>query len=82
MTAAAILATVALARRLARARTPFWHEAGPAMLALLPIAAGYHAAHYLTAAPRRPPLRAGRPHRRAPPTTSPSAFSPTPPASA
>ena len=48
LTAAAILATVALARRLARARTPFWQEAGPAMLSLLPIAAGYHAAHYLT----------------------------------
>ena len=48
LTVAAILATVALARRLARARTPFWQEAGPAMLSLLPIAAGYHAAHYLT----------------------------------
>ncbi len=48
LTAAAILATVALTRRLARARTPFWQEAGPAMLSLLPIAAGYHAAHYLT----------------------------------
>jgi hypothetical protein len=48
LTAAAILATVALSRRLAQARTAFWHEAGPAMLSLLPIAAGYHAAHYLT----------------------------------
>lgn len=48
LTAGAILATVALGRRLAGATTPFWHEAGPAMLALLPIAAGYHAAHYLT----------------------------------
>lgn len=49
LTAAAIVATVALTRRLAGARTPLWDEAGPAMLALLPIAAGYHAAHYLTA---------------------------------
>jgi hypothetical protein len=49
LTTGAILATVALGRRLARARTPFWDEAGPAMLAFLPIAAGYHAAHYLTA---------------------------------
>ncbi len=48
-TAVAILATVALGRRLAAARSPFWEEAGPAMLAFLPIAAGYHAAHYLTA---------------------------------
>ncbi|HRO13106.1 MAG TPA: hypothetical protein PK452_16385, partial [Amaricoccus sp.] len=47
-TAAAILATVALARRLARDTGPFRREAGPAMLSLLPIAAGYHAAHYLT----------------------------------
>jgi hypothetical protein len=48
-TAAAILGAVALSRRLAGARTPFWEEAGAAMLSLLPIAAGYHAAHYLTA---------------------------------
>ena len=51
------------------------------MLSLLPIAAGYHAAHYLTQ------LLAGLRYalaaldRAAPPTTSPSAFSPTPPAS-
>ncbi|HET9068624.1 MAG TPA: hypothetical protein VFN28_08255 [Amaricoccus sp.] len=48
LTAAAILGTVALGRRLAGAPGGFWREAGPAMLALLPIAAGYHAAHYLT----------------------------------
>jgi hypothetical protein len=49
LTAATILAAIALGRRLARARGRFWDEAGPAMLAFLPIAAGYHAAHYLTA---------------------------------
>jgi hypothetical protein len=49
LTAATILAAIALSRRLAGARRPFWAEAGPAMLAFLPIAAGYHAAHYLTA---------------------------------
>ena len=82
LTAAAILATVALTRRLANARTPFWHEAGPAMLSLLPIAAGYHAAHYLTqllaglryalAALTRPPRPRRHPrlphrHRQRPP---------------
>jgi hypothetical protein len=49
LTLAIILAAVALGRRLAGARGRFWAEAGPAMLAFLPIAAGYHAAHYLTA---------------------------------
>jgi hypothetical protein len=49
LTAATILATIALTRRLARAPGRFWTQAGPAMLAFLPIAAGYHAAHYLTA---------------------------------
>jgi hypothetical protein len=47
LTAAAILGAVALGRRLARDDRPFWAEAGPALLAFLPIAAGYHAAHYL-----------------------------------
>jgi hypothetical protein len=47
LTAAAILGTVALGRRLARDSRPFWTEAGPALLSFLPIAAGYHAAHYL-----------------------------------
>ena len=49
LTMATILAAVSLGRRLAGARGRFWAEAGPAMLAFLPIAAGYHAAHYLTA---------------------------------
>jgi len=49
LTLAVILAAIALGRRLAGARTRFWSEAGPAMLAFLPIAAGYHASHYLTA---------------------------------
>ena len=87
-----ILAAIALGRRLAGARRGrFWAEAGPAMLAFLPIAAGYHAAHYLTAllgggqyliaalndplAPRREPARP------APTTGSPSPSSPTPPRS-
>jgi hypothetical protein len=49
LTLATILAAVALGRRLAGARGRFWPEAGRTMLAFLPIAAGYHAAHYLTA---------------------------------
>ena len=50
LTLASILAAIALGRRLAGARRGrFRAEAGPAMLAFLPIAAGYHAAHYLTA---------------------------------
>lgn len=47
LTTATILGALALGRRLARHRTPFLAEAGPAMLAFLAIAAGYHAAHYL-----------------------------------
>ena len=61
LTAAAILATVALARRLARARTPFWHEAGPAMLALPPHRRRLSRRPLPDAAPRRPPLRPRRP---------------------
>jgi hypothetical protein len=49
LTAGSILAAIVLGRRLAGVRGRFWAEAGPAMLAFLPIAAGYHAAHYLTA---------------------------------
>ena len=48
-TAAAILGTIALGRRIAGRRTAFWREAGPVLLSFLPIAAGYHAAHYLVA---------------------------------
>lgn len=47
LTAAAILGALALGRRLAGRQRAFWAEAGPAMLAFLAIAAGYHAAHYL-----------------------------------
>jgi hypothetical protein len=47
LTATAILGAVALGRRLAGDARPFWSEAGPALLSFLPIAAGYHAAHYL-----------------------------------
>ena len=47
LTAAAILGAVVLGRRMARARAPFWPEAGSVMLAFLPIAAGYHLTHYL-----------------------------------
>jgi hypothetical protein len=49
MTAGLILGAVALGRRLAGRRMPFWPEAGPWLLSFLPIAAGYHAAHYLVA---------------------------------
>lgn len=49
LTAASILGAVALGRRIAGTGGPFWKAAGPAMLAFLPIAAGYHAAHYLVA---------------------------------
>jgi hypothetical protein len=48
-TAAAILGSIALGRRIAGRRTSFWREAGPVLLSFLPIAAGYHAAHYLVA---------------------------------
>lgn len=47
LTAGSILGALALGRRLGRHTGPFWASAGPAMLAFLAIAAGYHAAHYL-----------------------------------
>lgn len=47
LTAGSILGAFAIGRRLARHRGAFWAEAGPAMLAFLAIAAGYHSAHYL-----------------------------------
>ncbi|MDQ1846997.1 hypothetical protein Q9299_01740 [Gemmobacter fulvus] len=47
LTAATILGALALGRAVSRSARPFWTEAGPAMLAFLAIAAGYHAAHYL-----------------------------------
>lgn len=49
LTAASILGAAGLGRRLAPAPGVFRDEAGPALLAFLPIAAGYHAAHYLVA---------------------------------
>ena len=49
LTLALILGAVALGRGLARRSGPFWDEAGPWMLSFLPIASGYHAAHYLVA---------------------------------
>jgi hypothetical protein len=48
-TAAAIFGAIALGRRIAGRRTRFRGEAGPLLLSFLPIAAGYHAAHYLVA---------------------------------
>lgn len=47
LTTAATLGALALGRWLARQQGGFWTDAGPAMLAFLAIAAGYHAAHYL-----------------------------------
>jgi hypothetical protein len=47
VTAGSILGALALGRWLAGHHGPFWAEAGPAMLAFLAIAAGYHGAHYL-----------------------------------
>lgn len=47
LTLGLILAAVALGRALADRRTPFRHDAGLWLLSFLPIAAGYHAAHYL-----------------------------------
>jgi hypothetical protein len=49
LTLGLILGAVALGRRLAGRRGQFWADAGPWMLSFLPIAAGYHAAHYLVA---------------------------------
>ncbi len=48
LTTGAILGAFAMGRRLARQTGPFWRDLGPAVLAFLAIAAGYHAAHYLT----------------------------------
>lgn len=47
LTAGSILGALALGKRMGRVAGPFWTLAGPAMLAFLAIAAGYHAAHYL-----------------------------------
>ena len=44
-----ILGAIALGRALAGRRGRFWDDAGPWTLSFLPIAAGYHAAHYLVA---------------------------------
>jgi hypothetical protein len=44
-----ILAAIGLGRRLSGRCTPFWDDAGAWFLSFLPIAAGYHAAHYLVA---------------------------------
>jgi hypothetical protein len=49
LTAASILGAVALGCHIAGTGGPFWKAVGPAMLTFLPIAAGYHAAHYLVA---------------------------------
>jgi hypothetical protein len=49
LTLGLILGAVALGRRLAKRPGAFWGDAGPWMLSFLPIAAGYHAAHYLVA---------------------------------
>jgi hypothetical protein len=49
LTLGLILGAVALGRALAGRRGRFWDDAGPWMLSFLPIAAGYHAAHYLVA---------------------------------
>jgi hypothetical protein len=48
LTAGAIFAAFAAGRLLGGQTGPFWRDLGPAMLAFLAIAAGYHAAHYLT----------------------------------
>ena len=49
LTAATVLGAIALGRRLAGRRGGFWRDAGPLLLSFLPIAAGYHGAHYLVA---------------------------------
>jgi hypothetical protein len=50
VTAAAILGTVALGRRLdGRPAAGFWPEVAAELPSFLPIAAGYHVAHYLVA---------------------------------
>jgi hypothetical protein len=47
LTAAAILAAIALGHHLAGARGPLWPAAARILPSFLPIAAAYHAAHYL-----------------------------------
>jgi hypothetical protein len=49
LTAVLVLGAMALGRRLAGRTTPFRDDAGRWFLSFLPIAAGYHAAHYLVA---------------------------------
>lgn len=49
VTGALILAAAGLGRWLAGRDAPFWRDAGLWVLSFLPIAAGYHAAHYLVA---------------------------------
>jgi hypothetical protein len=49
LTAGLVLGAMAIGRRLAGRTTRFWDDAGPWALSFLPIAAGYHAAHYLVA---------------------------------
>lgn len=48
-TAALVFGAIAAGRVLARRGGDFWRDAGPWVLSFLPIAAGYHAAHYLVA---------------------------------
>lgn len=49
VTGALMLGAIALGRAIAGRRGAFWRDAGPWFLSFLPIAAGYHAAHYLVA---------------------------------
>jgi hypothetical protein len=49
LVAASTLGAIALGRWLAGRRDGFWAETGPWMLSFLPIAAGYHGAHYFVA---------------------------------
>ncbi len=49
LVAASTLGAMALGRWLAGRRGGFWAETGPWMLSFLPIAAGYHGAHYFVA---------------------------------
>lgn len=49
LVAVSTLGAIALGRFLAGRRGGFWTETGPWMLSFLPIAAGYHGAHYFVA---------------------------------